>query len=281
DRSPGEFYQLDVEMSFVEQEDVLSAIEPVLMHLFKEFSDWPVTATPFPRLSYADAMLRYGSDKPDLRNPLLIADVTAALTNTKFRVFAEAIQRGSVVRALRVPGAAKQSRSFFDGMVDFAKEVGIGGLGYIVYDGENPRGPLAKFFSPEEQRAVAEQTGVQVGDAVFFVCARPSDAAGFAGKVRTRLGEVLHLIDTDRFEFCWIVDFPMYELAEDGKTIQFMHNPFSMPQGGLEVLETRPPLEILAYQYDIVCNGVELSSGAIRNHRPDIMTKAFAIAGYA
>jgi len=280
DRSPGEFYQLDIEMSFVDQDDVLSSVEPILMRLFREFSDWPVTDVPFPRISYADAMLYYGSDKPDLRNPLRIADVTAALANTKFRVFGEAIQRGSVVRALRAPAAAKQSRSFFDDMVEFAKEVGIGGLGYIVYDSETPRGPLAKFFSPEEQRAVAEQTKVEAGDAVFFVCAKPGDAALFAGKIRTRLAEVLDLIDTNRYEFCWIVDFPMYELAEDGKTIQFMHNPFSMPQGGIEALESKNPLEILAYQYDIVCNGVELSSGAIRNHRPDIMKKAFAIAGY-
>ena len=281
DRSPGEFYQLDFEMSFVTQEDVFDAIEPVLHGVFEEFSDGrAVTPPPFPRIPFDEAMLKYGSDKPDLRNPMEICDVTEIWRGTDFKIFAGAIDKGSVVRAIPAPGAAAQPRSFFDKLNDWARAEGAGGLGYITFaDGEG-KGPIAKFLDAAKTAALRDKAGVGDGDAVFFACAKEDAAAKFAGAARTRIGEELGLVEEGEFKFCWIVDYPMYEQDEKTGAIEFSHNPFSMPQGGLEALENEDPLAIKAYQYDIVCNGVELSSGAIRNHRPDIMYKAFEIAGY-
>ncbi len=281
DRSPGEFYQLDVEMSFVTQDDVFAALEPVLHGIFEEFADGrSVSSAPFPRIPYADSMLRYGSDKPDLRNPIVMADVTDVWNGTDFKIFAGAIAKGAVVRAIPAPGAAAQPRSFFDKLNDWARAEGAGGLGYIIFEGGEGKGPIAKFLDAGRMAALKEATGAVDGDAVFFACAPEAAAARFAGLARDRIGRELGLIDENRFEFCWIVDYPMFEYDERAKKIEFSHNPFSMPQGGLEALETKDPLDILAYQYDIVCNGIELSSGAIRNHLPEIMYKAFAIAGY-
>jgi len=282
DRSPGEFYQLDVEMAFVTQEDVFAAIEPVMFGTFDRHKPegWTVSPPPFPRFTYAEALLRFGTDKPDLRNPIEIRDATEIFRGSDFKVFAHAIERGAVVRAVPAPGAVGRPRSFFDGMVAFAQGLGAPGLGWIALEEGQTRGPLAKFLGPERLAELREKAGLATGDAVFFVCDEPAAAAKLAGAVRTELGKQLDLLAKKTYRFCWIVDFPMYEWDEEEKKITFSHNPFSMPQGGLEALETKDPLEILAYQYDIVCNGVELSSGAIRNHRPDIMEKAFAIAGY-
>ncbi len=281
DRSPGEFYQLDFEMSFVTQEDVFAALEPVMHGVFEEFGGGrAVTAPPFPRIPYAEAMAKYGSDKPDLRNPLEIADVTEAFRGSTFGIFAKAIEGGAVVRAIPAPGAGGNPRSFFDKLNDWARSEGAGGLGYIVFESGGGKGPIAKNLDAERVNAIVEATGLSDGDAVFFACDHPGKAEVFAGTVRDRLGRDLELIEQDAFRFCWIVDYPMYELDEETGKIEFSHNPFSMPQGGLEALETKDPLEVKAYQYDIVCNGVELSSGAIRNHLPEIMYKAFGIAGY-
>ena len=282
DRSPGEFYQLDLEMSFVTQEDVWAAIEPVMHGVFAEFRpDSKVTPPPFPRIPYDEALARYGSDKPDLRNPLVIEDVTDVFRGGGFTVFAGAIEKGAIVRGLRAPGAAAQPRSFFDKLNQWARDEGAPGLGYVVLAEGAARGPIAKFLDEGRLAALRRATGAVDGDAVFFVCDKRAPADRLAGKARTRLGEELDLIEKDAFRFCWVTDFPMYERDEETGRIEFSHNPFSMPQGGLEALETKDPLTIKAYQYDIVCNGVELSSGAIRNHRPDIMYKAFAIAGYS
>ena len=282
DRSPGEFYQLDLEMSFVTQEDVWAAIEPVMHGVFAEFRpDSKVTPPPFPRIPYDEALARYGSDKPDLRNPLVIEDVTDVFRGGGFAVFAGAIEKGAIVRGLRAPGAAAQPRSFFDKLNQWARDEGAPGLGYVVLAEGAARGPIAKFLDEGRLAALRRATGAVDGDAVFFVCDKRAAADRLAGKARTRLGEELDLIEKDAFRFCWVTDFPMYERDEETGRIEFSHNPFSMPQGGLEALETKDPLTIKAYQYDIVCNGVELSSGAIRNHRPDIMYKAFAIAGYS
>lgn len=281
DRSPGEFYQLDFEMSFVTQEDVFNALEPVIAGVFEEFATGrSVTKPPFPRIPHDEAMLKYGSDKPDLRNPLVITDVTEAFRGSNFGIFARAVEGGSVVRAIPAPGAAKQPRSFFDKLNDWAREQGAAGLGYIVLEGGEGKGPIARNLEPERIKAIRGATGLGDGDAVFFACDKPGAAAVFAGTVRQRLGNDLGLIGPGQFKFCWIVDYPMYELDEQTGKIEFSHNPFSMPQGGLAALESKDPLEIKAYQYDIVCNGVELSSGAIRNHLPEIMYKAFEIAGY-
>ena len=282
DRSPGEFYQLDLEMSFVTQEDVWAAIEPVMHGVFAEFRpDSKVTPPPFPRIPYDEALARYGSDKPDLRNPLVIEDVTDVFRGGGFAVFAGAIEKGAIVRGLRAPGAAAQPRSFFDKLNQWARDEGAPGLGYVVLAEGAARGPIAKFLDEGRLAALRRATGAVDADAVFFVCDKRAPADRLAGKARTRLGEELDLIEKDAFRFCWVTDFPMYERDEETGRIEFSHNPFSMPQGGLEALETKDPLTIKAYQYDIVCNGVELSSGAIRNHRPDIMYKAFAIAGYS
>jgi aspartyl-tRNA synthetase len=289
DRSPGEFYQLDFEMSFVTQEDVFAAIEPVLYAVFEEFGGGrAVTPPPFPRITYADAALKYGTDKPDLRNPLVIADVSEVFAGSKFRAFRRIVEGGGVVRAIPAPGSASRPRSsFLDRLDNWAKtEMGAAGLGYIIFDpGESGapvgRGPIANNLEPAEIARIAELSGVGGGDVVFFAAGPKAEAEKLAGAARTRIGHELGLVEAGAFRFCWIVDFPMYERNEETGHIEFSHNPFSMPQGGLEALETRDPLQILAYQYDIVCNGVELSSGAIRNHRPDIMIKAFAIAGYS
>ncbi|MDA8231597.1 MAG: aspartate--tRNA ligase [Magnetospirillum sp.] len=283
DRSPGEFYQLDFEMSFVTQEDVFAAIEPVLQGVFEEFGgDRKVTPAPFPRIPYDESMLKYGSDKPDLRNPLVIADVTEAFRGSNFGIFARAIEgKGAVVRAIPAPGAADQPRGWFDKLNEWAREQGAGGLGYIQFAAEGAKGPIAKNLEPERVAAIKNAAGLKDGDAVFFACDKAIAAAKFAGLVRTRIAQELDLIEKDVFKFCWTVDFPMYEMNEDTGLVEFSHNPFSMPQGGMDALLTRDPLEIKAFQYDIVCNGVELSSGAIRNHRPDIMLKAFEIAGYS
>ena len=282
DRSPGEFYQLDLEMSFVTQEDVWAALEPVMHGVFTEFRpEAKVTPPPFPRIPYDEALARYGSDKPDLRNPLIIEDVTGVFRGGGFAVFAGAIEKGAIVRGLRAPGAAAQPRSFFDKLNQWARDEGAPGLGYVVLAEGAARGPIAKFLDEGRLAALRRATGAVDGDAVFFVCDKRAPADRLAGKARTRLGEELDLIEKGAFRFCWVTDFPMYERDEETGKIEFSHNPFSMPQGGLEALETNDPLTLKAYQYDIVCNGVELSSGAIRNHRPDIMYKAFAIAGYS
>jgi aspartyl-tRNA synthetase len=288
DRSPGEFYQLDFEMSFVTQEDVFQAIEPVLRGIFEEFAGATgvrktVLPGAFPRIPYAESMLRYGNDKPDLRNPLVIADVTSvfAREDVTFRAFKGVIERGGVVRAIRTPGVADRPRSFFDKLNGWAQEQGAPGLGYVVLEGGAGKGPIAKFLPDEAQAALRAATGAVDGDAVFFVADLEAPAAKLAGFARTRIGQELGLIDANVFAFCWIVDFPMYELNEETGKVDFSHNPFSMPQGGLEALEGQDPLTIKAFQYDIVCNGIELSSGAIRNHRPEIMYKAFEIAGYS
>ncbi len=281
DRSPGEFYQLDFEMSFVTQEDVFAAIEPVIAGVFDEFADGrSVTKPPFPRIPFAESMLKYGNDKPDLRNPLVIADVTKVFEGSGFGIFAKAIEKGGVVRGIPAPKTADKPRSFFDKMNDWAREQGFPGLGYIVFEKGEAKGPIAKFLDADRLATLKAATGAGDGDAVFFSAGKAADAAKLAGLARTRIGTELELIEQKAFKFCWIVDFPMYEQNEDTGAIEFSHNPFSMPQGGLEALTTKNPLDILAYQYDIVCNGVELSSGAIRNHKPDIMLKAFEIAGY-
>ncbi|GAB4137142.1 MAG: aspartate--tRNA ligase [Sphingomonadales bacterium] len=281
DRSPGEFYQLDVEMSFVTQDDVFAAIEPVMAGVFAEFADGrAVTPAPFPRIAYKDALLRFGSDKPDLRNPLEITDVTEIFTGSGFGIFARMIENGAVVRAVPAPGAGERPRSFFDKMNDWARGEGFAGLGYINFKDGVAGGPIAKNLGEERVAQLVAALGLGGNDGVFFACDAPAGAAKLAGLARTRVGEELGLVEQNAFRFCWIVDYPMYEWNEQDRKVEFSHNPFSMPQGGMDALMHKDPLEILAYQYDIVCNGVELSSGAIRNHRPDIMYKAFEIAGY-
>jgi aspartyl-tRNA synthetase len=282
DRSPGEFYQLDFEMSFVAQEDVFAAIEPVLSGVFEEFTNGR-TVTPageYPRIPYKEALLKYGTDKPDLRNPLLITDVSDHFKGSGFGLFAGIVDKGGVVRAVPAPGTAEKSRKFFDEMNEWARSEGFAGLGYATRKGGEWGGPIAKNHGEEGMNRIADAMRLGPDDGIFFAAGKDADVAKLAGAARTRVGEQLGLIEQGSFRFCWIVDFPMYEFDEDRQKIDFSHNPFSMPQGGLEALETKDPLDILAWQYDIVCNGVELSSGAIRNHRPDIMYKAFEIAGY-
>lgn len=284
DRSPGEFYQLDVEMSFVTQEDVFQAIEPVMRGVFEEFAGARrVEPGAFPRIPYREAMLKYGVDKPDLRNPIEIVDISALFAEeaVEFKAFKEVVAKGGVVRAIPAPGAAGQPRSFFDKLNEWArKEMKAPGLGYITFEGGEAKGPIAKFIPAEVLSRLVAAAAVKDGDALFFAAGPEAEAARLAGQARIKLGRELNLIDEGVFKFCWIVDFPMFEWNEEEKRVDFSHNPFSMPQGGLEALDSKDPLDILAYQYDIVCNGVELSSGAIRNHRPDIMLKAFEIAGY-
>jgi len=282
DRSPGEFYQLDFEMSFVTQDDVFNAIEPVLSGVFQEFANGKtVTAAgQYPRIPYKEALLKYGTDKPDLRNPLLVTDVSEQFRGSGFGLFAGLVEKGAVVRAIPAPGTAEKSRKFFDDMNEWARSEGFAGLGYATRKGGEWGGPIAKNHGEEGMNRIAETMGLGPDDGIFFAAGKEEDAARLAGLARTRVGEQLGLIEQGAFRFCWIVDFPMFEYNDDQKKIDFSHNPFSMPQGGMEALETKDPLEILAWQYDIVCNGVELSSGAIRNHRPDIMYKAFEIAGY-
>ncbi|WP_300974228.1 aspartate--tRNA ligase [Sphingomonas sp. LHG3406-1] len=283
DRSPGEFYQLDFEMSFVTQDDVFNAIEPVLAGVFEEFAEGR-SVTPagtFPRIPYREALLKYGSDKPDLRNPILISDVGAHFEGSGFGLFSTIVGKGGFVRAIPAPNTADKSRKFFDDMNEWARGEGFAGLGYATRKGGEWGGPIAKNHGTDGMDRLAAELGLGPDDGLFFAAsAKETEAAKLAGAARTRVGQSLGLIDENRFDFCWIVDFPMFEYDEDAKKIDFSHNPFSMPQGELEALETKDPLDILAWQYDIVCNGVELSSGAIRNHRPDIMYKAFEIAGY-
>ena len=287
DRSPGEFYQLDFEMSFVTQDDVFAAIEPVLAGVFAENagfggrSPWAVTQGAFPRIPFAESMLKYGNDKPDLRNPIEIQDVTDQFHKSGFGLFAKMVEAGNVVRAIPAPGTAGKSRKFFDDMNDWARAEGHAGLGYVTRKGGEFGGPIAKNHGEAGILAVYNQLGLGPDDGCFFAAGKASQAAKLAGLARTRIGQELMIIEKNTFKFCWIVDFPMFEYDEDAKKIDFSHNPFSMPQGELAALETQDPLTILAYQYDIVCNGVELSSGAIRNHRPEIMYKAFEIAGYS
>ena len=282
DRSPGEFYQLDLEMAFVTQDDVFAALEPVLSGVFREFAgDRKVTEGAFPRIPYKESMLKYGNDKPDLRNPIEMSNVTDTFAGSGFKVFAGMIEKNDKVRVHAIPAPGGGSRAFCDRMNSWAQSQGQPGLGYIFFrDGEGA-GPIAKNIGDERTAALKASLGLNDGDAVFFVAGVPGDFASFASAARTKIGQDLDLIAKDRFDFCWIVDYPMFELNEDTGRIDFSHNPFSMPQGGLEALETQDPLDVLAYQYDIVCNGVELASGAIRNHKPDIMVKAFEIAGYS
>ncbi len=281
DRSPGEFYQLDVEMSFVTQDDVFAAIEPVITGVFEEFAgDRKVTPAPYPRIPYKEALLKYGSDKPDLRNPIEIQDVTEIFRGSGFGIFAKMIEGGAVVRAIPAPGAGGLARSFFDKMNDWARSEGYAGLGYINIKDGSPGGPIAKNLGEDRTATLRNQLSLGDNDGVFFACAKEADAARLAGLARGKIGLDLDLLAKDEFRFCWIVDYPLFEYDEAEKKIDFSHNPFSMPQGGLDALESKDPLDILAYQYDIVCNGVELSSGAIRNHLPEIMLKAFGIAGY-
>jgi aspartyl-tRNA synthetase len=289
DRSPGEFYQLDLEMSFVTQQDVFDAVEPVMRGVFEEFSGGKPVTQKFPLIPYKDAMLKYGSDKPDLRNPLIIADLTEEFNDASvtFNAFKNVIKAGGVVRGIPAPGAAAQPRSWFDKLNDWARaDMGAPGLGYIVFEADGGKGPIAKFIPADVQARIMAKAGAKAGDAVFFAADKPAGAAKLAGAARSRIGEELGLIAKDRFELCWIVDFPMYEWNEEEKKIDFSHNPFSMPNLGVEEFLALDPadhekiLGLKAIQYDIVCNGTELSSGAIRNHRPDVMKKAFAIAGY-
>ncbi len=280
DRSPGEFYQLDIEMAFVTQDDVFSAVEPVLTKVFQEFAGDRKVVTPFVKIPFDEAMLKYGSDKPDLRNPILLSDVTEIFRGSGFGLFAGAVEKGSVVRAIPAPGAGDRARSFFDKMNDWARKEGAGGLGYIIFKDGEAKGPIAKNLDADRIAQIQEAAGVTDGDGIFFACGKELEAAELAGKARNIVGNDLDICEKDVFKFCWVIDFPMYEYDEKEKKLDFSHNPFSMPQGGLEALETMDPLDIKGYQYDIVCNGIELSSGAIRNHRPDIMMKAFEIAGY-
>lgn len=275
DRSPGEFYQLDFEMAFATQEDVFAVAEEVLYDTFAKFgNDRPVSPAPFRRIPFEEAMLQYGTDKPDLRNPLVIADLTDFFADVDFKPF-----KGRPVRGIVAP-AGKQSKSFFEKMLKFAESIGMKGLGYLtVLEDGSYKGPIAKFLSEEKQAKLKEDLSLKTDDTLFFISDAPKAVDLLAGQIRTALGERLGLIDKDRFELCFITDFPMYEKNEEGK-LDFTHNPFSMPQGELEALETKDPLTIKAYQYDVVCNGVELSSGAVRNHRPDVMIKAFELAGY-
>ena len=283
DRSPGEFYQLDFEMSFVTQDDVFTAIEPVLSGVFEEFANGKaVTAAgEYPRIPYKEALLKYGTDKPDLRNPLLIADVGQHFKGSGFGLFAKIVDGGGVVRAIPAMGTAEKSRKFFDDMNEWARSEGFAGLGYATRKGGEWGGPIAKNHGEEGMNQLADEMGLGPDDGIFFAAGKEEEASKLAGLARTRVAEQLDLLEKDAFRFCWIVDFPMFEFNEEQKKIDFSHNPFSMPQGEMEALETKDPLDILAWQYDIVCNGVELSSGAIRNHRPDIMYKAFEIAGYS
>ncbi len=282
DRSP-EFYQLDFEMSFVTQEDVFNTIEPVLAGVFEEFAGGK-SVTPagsFPRIPYRESLLKYGTDKPDLRNPLIISDVSSHFTQSGFGLFEKIVGSGGVVRVIPAPATHEKSRKFFDEMNEWARREGFAGLGYVTRKSGEFGGPIAKNHGQEGMERLYAELGLGENDGLFFAAGKEKDAAKLAGAARTRVGEELGLVPDDTFAFCWIVDFPMFEYDEDARKVDFSHNPFSMPQGEMEALETQDPLDILAWQYDIVCNGYELSSGAIRNHRPDIMYKAFEIAGYS
>ena len=277
DRSPGEFYQLDLEMSYVDQEDVFDAVEPVIREVFTKFSNKTIDEV-FPKITYKDSMLKYGNDKPDLRFDLEIQDVTEVFTNSGFSIFANSIEKGSVVRA--IPGPECGSRSVADRMNSWAQSEGAPGMGYIIYSESTAKGPVANALGIEKALSMRDLFKLKDGDALFFSCAKENDAASLAGKARVKIATDKKLIKENIFKFCWIVDYPMFEKDENTGNIEFSHNPFSMPQGGMDALLNKDPLDILAYQYDLVCNGIELSSGAIRNHVPDIMYKAFEIAGH-
>ncbi|QXK91740.1 aspartate--tRNA ligase [Neoehrlichia mikurensis] len=280
DRSPGEFYQLDIEMSFVNQNDIFNVIEPVLYNIFTKFSNKKVSRE-FPKITYHDAMLKYGSDKPDLRNPIIITDMTEIFQDSNFNTFKTNILSGMVVRAIPAPDTANNPRSFFDSKIEYAKKIGAKGLGYITFDNNFiAKGPIAKFLNETQINKIKITSNLNPGDSIFFISDIPNKASEFAGEIRKLLGTELNLIEKDAFKFCWIVDFPYFQYNNTENKIDFFHNPFSMPQGGLEALNNKNALDILAYQYDIVCNGIEISSGAIRNHKLDIMYKAFSIAGY-
>ncbi len=286
DRSPGEFYQLDVEMSFVEQEDVFNVIETLFLKLFKVFSNKKVLHEKFPRITYEDAMLKYGSDKPDLRNPLEIKDLTNIFEreDVKFEIFKKLVNKGSIVRAIITKNTKDKPRSFFDGIDKWAKNQGSSGLAYFTLEKENnvsAKGPIGKFFSETSLVEIISQTKADIGDTIFLSCGKKDDVEKLLSIARNKIAEELDLIDNETFSFCWIIDYPMYEIDETTKKIKFSHNPFSMPQGELNKLDFSNPLNIKAYQYDIVCNGIELSSGAIRNHVPELMYKLFEIAGYS
>ena len=280
DRSPGEFYQLDMEMSFVEQDDIFGVVEGLLEDIMDKFSEKDFTRPPFVRIPYREAIRRFGSDKPDLRNPLEMIDVTELFRNCDFKAFAGTVADGGVVRAIKAPKVAGKPRKFFDDMIAFAQENGAKGMAYIIWSEGTEKSPIVKFLSRETINALKEQGGVEDGDALFFLADKEKLVSKVGGAVITELGRKLELIDPNVYKFCWIVDFPMFETDEETGAVIFSHNPFSMPQGGMDALVNKEPLDILAWQYDIVCNGIELSSGAIRNHRPEIMYKAFEIAGY-
>ena len=286
DRSPGEFYQLDVEMSFVEQEDVFGVIETLFLKLFKTFSNKKILHEKFPRITYEDAMLKYGSDKPDLRNPLEISDLTIIFEreDVKFDIFKKLVKSGSLVRALVTKNTKDKPRSFFDSIDRWAKEQGSSGLAYFTLEKDdkiNAKGPIGKFFSENALLEIMKLTNANIGDTVFLSCGKKNDVEKILSVARNKIAEDLNLIDNEIFSFCWIIDYPMYEIDETTKKIKFSHNPFSMPQGEINKLDLTNPLNIKAYQYDIVCNGIELSSGAIRNHVPELMYKLFEIAGYS
>jgi len=280
DRSPGEFYQIDIEMSFITQDDLFAELELLMVRLFKELSNRKLVWDTFPRIPYREAMEKYGTDKPDLRYGLEMADLTGVFAHSQLKVFASAAQSGGAVKAINAKGVASHPRKFFDDAEEFAKSEGAKGLAWIAFRAGEMKGPIVKFLNDAEKQAMIEATGAQEGDALFFGAGERAATNALMGKVRVYLANALGLIDKSLAAFCWVTDFPMFEWNEEEKKIDFSHNPFSMPQGGLEALTTKEPLEILAYQYDIVCNGVELSSGAIRNHRPEVMIKAFEIAGY-
>jgi aspartyl-tRNA synthetase len=285
DRSPGEFYQLDLEMSFVEQEDVFNVVETLMVNTFKKFSNKKLLYDKFPKISYADAMLNYGSDKPDLRNPLLINDITEIFTreDVSFEIFKKLVKSGSKVRCISTKNTKDKPRSFFDNIDKWAKEQGASGLAYFTFEKEDQlsaKGPIGKFFSHEALEEIMKQTNSEVGDSIFMACGKQNDLEKITSLARDKIAKDLDLIDDDVFAFCWIVDYPMFEKDEVTNKIEFSHNPFSMPQGNLNEENFEKPLDILAYQYDIVCNGIELSSGAIRNHKPELMYKLFSIAGY-
>ena len=285
DRSPGEFYQLDLEMSFVEQEDIFQVVEKLMINLFKKFSNKKIKYEKFPKISYEDAMIKYGTDKPDLRNPLIIFDLTEIFTreDVKFEIFNKIVKSGSKVRAILTKNTKDKPRSFFDGIDKWAKDEGASGLAYFTFekkDNISAKGPVGKLFSEESLKKIMDLTSAEIGDSIFFTCGKINDVEKISALARDKLGDELKLINDNEFAFCWIVDYPMFEKDEITKKIKFSHNPFSMPQGDLKNIDFTKPLDIKAYQYDIVCNGVELSSGAIRNHIPDLMYKLFIIAGY-
>ncbi len=285
DRSPGEFYQLDLEMSFVEQEDVFEVVEKLLVNTFKKFSIKKLLFEKFPKITYKDAMLKYGSDKPDLRNPLIINDITEIFLrdDVKFEIFKKLVKSGSMVRCIITKNTKDKPRSFFDNIDKWAKEQGASGLAYFTFENEKElsgKGPVGKFFSKDSLKEIMKLTGAEVGDSIFLACSKQKELEKITSLARDKIAQDLNLINNDIFAFCWIVDYPMFEIDDTTNKIEFSHNPFSMPQGNLENINFDKPLDILAYQYDIVCNGVELSSGAIRNHIPNLMYKLFSIAGY-